>query len=605
LNSTLTTPAEKRHFQIKPIALALAALALSACSTIAPVQLSSQALLPANQADRTAMQKGVQPITGALTLDEALARALKYNLERRAKMMEEALAFNQLDVSHFDMLPRLVAQAGYAVRNNDRISQSRNTEDGTLSPSRFVSQDRAHEMLELGFTWNLLDYSLGYYGTRQQADRVLIASERRRKAMHVLMQDVRTAFWRAASAQKLRDEVNKTIAMAEDALVDSRKAEAERVRNPIDALRYQRQLLENLRLLESIDQELSSAQVELATLVNAPIGQPIVIVESDANLSDASVLKVTMQAMEEAALAQNADLREQHYNARIAREETRRTLVRLFPNVSFSYGIKYDSDTYLVNRNWNEAGLQFTFNLFNLMTGPTQIKLAEAGVALADQRRVATQLAVLSQVHLARLQLLNARNQFERADAIYATDVKISELVRNRETAQAQSKLDSVSNATAAILSLLRRYQALAQVQAAENRLLANLGMEPKIGSTGELSLEQLTDQVKRDGNPWRALLGDASSTPAPVAPVRPAPAEAPKVVADAAPINAQNPAIPATPAILVTRSAPDAEPVLALISTDELSYVPFDPSRILAATLPQEELIAPEQVSLQAKAGS
>lgn len=564
--------------QHKPLVTAIAALALSACSTIAPVPLTNQTLLPANLTDRAAMRKDVQPITGALSLDEALARALKYNLERRSKMMEEALAFNRLDVSHYDMLPKLVAQAGYAVRNNDRISQSRNTEDGTLSPSRFVSQDRAHEMLELGFTWNLLDYSLGYYGTRQQADRVLIASERRRKAMHVLMQDVRTAFWRAASAQKLRDDVSKTIALAEDALVDSRKAEAERVRNPIDALRYQRQLLENLRLLESIDQELSSAQVELATLVNAPIGQPIAIAESDANLADASVLKVTVQAMEEAALAQNADLREQHYNARIAREETRRTLVRLFPNVSFSYGIKYDSDTYLVNRNWNEAGLQFNFNLFNLMTGPTQIKLAEAGVALADQRRVATQLAVLSQVHLARLQLVNARNQFDRADAIYATDVKIAELVRNRETAQAQSKLDSVSNATAAILSLLRRYQALAQVQAAENRLLANLGMEPNIGSTGELSLEQLIEQVKRNGNPWRALLSDASSVPAPVVPARRAPVETPKALAD-------------------------AEPVLALVSSDELAYVPFDPSRILAATLPVQELIAPEQVRSQAKA--
>ena len=594
MSSTLTTAARKRHFQIKPIAMALAALALSACSTIAPVPLTSQALLPANQADLSAMRKDVQPISGALTLDEALARALKYNLERRSKMMEEALAFNQLDVSHFDMLPRLVAQAGYAVRNNDRISQSRNTEDGTLSPSRFVSQDRAHEMLELGFTWNLLDYSLGYYGTRQQADRVLIASERRRKAMHVLMQDVRTAFWRAASAQKLRDDVSKTITLAEEALVDSRKAEAERVRNPVDALRYQRQLLENLRLLESIDQELSSAQIELATLINAPIGKAIPIAESDANLADTSVLRVTVQAMEEAALAQNADLREQHYNARIAREETRRTLVRLFPNVSFSYGIKYDSDTYLVNRNWNEAGLQFTFNLFNLMTGPTQIKLAEAGVALADQRRVATQLAVLSQVHLARLQLLNARNQFERADAIYATDVKISELVRNRETAQAQSKLDSVSNATAAILSLLRRYQALAQVQAAENRLLANLGMEPKIGSTGELSLQQLTEQVKRNGNPWSALISDASVAPA--TPAAPAPApRAPTL----APVKALAVIAPDT------LSAPDEAEVLALTSSDELGFVPFELSLALAAAMyPDVATPAADRIQLQAKAG-
>ena len=490
----------------KPLAIAAAVMALTACSTIAPEPLTADILLPVNQADQQAMRKDVDAITGPLSMDEAIARALKYNLDRRSKMMEEALALNQLDVTKFDMLPKLVAQAGYSTRNNDRISESRNADTGAPSTSHFISQDQTHNTAELGLTWNLLDYGLGYYNTRQQSNRVLIAAEKRRKAMHLLMQDVRTAYWRAASAQKLRSDVEKTIALAEDALSDSRKVEAERVRNPLDALRYQRQLLENLRLLEAIDQELSSAQVELASLINAPIGQSIQIAEMDISNTDGGLLKVTVQAMEEAALAQNADLREQHYNARMARDETRKTLVRLFPNVSFSYGLKYDSDSYLVNRNWNEAGLQVSFNLFNFLTGPTQIKLAEAGVVLADQRRMATQLAVLTQVHLSRLQLLNARNQFDRADAIYATDLKIAEHVRNRENAQAQSKLDSVSNATAAILSLLRRYQALAQVQSAENRLLASMGLEPKIGSTSELSLAQLTAQLKNNGTPWSEL---------------------------------------------------------------------------------------------------
>ncbi len=501
---TYKVPAFLRVF--KPLALAAAMLALTACSTIAPKPLVAKDLLVSTQADQQAMRQDVQPITGPLTLDEALARALKYNLDRRAKMMEEALAMNQLEVSHYDMLPKLMAQAGYASRNNDKISLSRDALTGEPSTSRFISQDRNHNVLELGFTWNLLDYGLGYYGAHQQANRVLIASEKRRKAMHVLMQDVRTAYLRATSAQKLRSEIEKTVALAEEALKDSRKAEAERLRNPLDALRYQRQLMENLRLLEAIDQELSSAQVELASLINAPLGQAIPLAETDAKNADATVLNVSVQAMEEAALAQNADLREQHYNTRVAREETRKTLVRLFPNVSFSYGLKYDSDNYLVNRNWNEAGLQLSFNLFNVLTGPIQLKLAEAGVKLADQRRMATQMAVLTQVHLARLQLLNARNQFERADAIYNTDVKISDIVRNREAAQAQSKLDSVSNATSAILSLLRRYQALAQVQAAENRLLATLGLDEQIGSSGELTLAQLTEEVKRNGNPWAAL---------------------------------------------------------------------------------------------------
>lgn len=502
------------------LALAVTVLTLSACSSITPVPLTVNDLTPTNTADRQAMFQEVEPIAGPLSLAEALARALKYNLDRRAKMMEEALALNQLDTAKFDMLPKLVAQAGYSARNNDRINQSRNEADGSLSTAHFISQDRAHNQMELGLTWNLLDYGLGYYGSQQQADRVLIAAEKRRKAMHILMQDVRTAYWRATSAQKLRGEVEKTIALAEDALSDSRKVEAERVRNPLDALRYQRQLLENMRLLEAIDQELSSAQVELASLISAPLGQPIQIVEIDAKNADASVLKVSIRTMEEAALTQNADLREQHYNARIARLETRKTLARLFPNLSFSYAVKYDSDSYLVNRNWNEAGLQMSFNLFNVLTGPVQIKLAEAGVTLADQRRMASQLAVLTQVHLARLQLLNARNQFDRADAIYDTDIKIAKHVNNRQNAQAQSKLDGVSNATAAILSLLRRYQALAQVQSAENKLLATLGQEPQIGSTSELSLAQLTQQLQQNDNPWSALQNTESVSNAPQASV-------------------------------------------------------------------------------------
>ena len=489
------------------VALAAALLTLSACSTIAPTPLAANELVTSTLADKNAMRQEVQTITGPLTLDEALARALKYNLDRRAKMMEESLALNQLDVSHYDMLPKLMAQAGYASRNNDKISRSRDELTGASSTSRFLSQDRDHNLFELGFTWNLLDYGLGYYGAHQQANRVLIASEKRRKAMHILMQDVRTVYWRAASAQKLRAEVEATIAVAEDALTDSRKAEAERLRSPLEALRYQRQLLENLRLLEAIDQELSSAQIELASLINAPLGQAIQIAEPDLKNADAAVLQVPLQVMEEAALAQNADLREQHYNTRVAREETRKTLARLFPNVSFSYGLKYDSDNYLVNRDWNEAGLQISFNLFNVLTGPTQLKLAEAGVKLADQRRMATQLAVLTQVHVARLQLLNARKQFDRADSIYSADIKISEIVRNRATAQAQSKLDSVSNATSAILSLLRRYQALAQVQAAEHRLLANIGLDPHIGSISELTLAQLTAQIVGSGTPWRELM--------------------------------------------------------------------------------------------------
>ncbi len=482
----------------------VAVLSLSACSAIQPQPVDERSLLDQGKADLSAAQKDVEPITGELTLDEALARALKYNLDRRAKMMDEALAFKQLDVSHYDMLPRLLAQAGYSDRDNDKITLSRNP-DGSINNNRVTTQERRHATSSLSLSWSMLDLGVGYYNTVQQAERVQIAGEKRRKAMHLLMQDVRSAYWRAYSAQKLRGEVQSTTRLAEEALDDSRKAESERLRNPIDALRYQRQILENLRLLEAVDAELSSAKLELSALINAPLAQEQRLAEPLEGITKAP-LEIPVEVMEETAMTNNPDIRENHHNARIARQETRKTLVRLFPNLTFNYGSYYDTDRYQVNNSWREASVQLSFNLFNLFTGPTQIKLAEAGVALADQRRVATQMAVLAQLHLARQQYANALQQFQRADAIWQTDARISEHMKNRQQAQTQSKLDVVANQTTSILSLLRRYQAMSQLHIAEARMQATLGVEPAIGSVSEISLNDLARDLGRSRSVWSSL---------------------------------------------------------------------------------------------------
>jgi FimV-like protein len=540
-------------------------LVLGGCGN-PPLKVLGNESIELNQRDGKAMRQDVEAITGPLTLEEAMARALKYNLDRRTRMMEEALALNQLEVSRYDMLPRIMADAGYQGRNNDRISQSRRAGTTELVPSQYISQDQSHHLADLGLSWNMLDFGLGYHGANQQADRLLIAAERRRKATHLLLQDLRTAYWRAAAAQKLRGDVSKAIAMAEGAMADSRKIEETRTRNPIDTLRYQRQILENMRLLEAIDQELSSAQIELAALINAPLGKPIEVVETPIADLPSAALSISLERLEEAAIANNPDLREQHYSRRIAAEEVRKTMLRMYPNISFNYGIKYDSDSYLVNRNWNETGLQLSFNVFNLLTGPSQIKLAEAGVALADQRRMAMRMAVITQVHLARMQLVNASSQYKRADVIYDTDRKIADQASNREAARVMSNLDRVTHETSAILSLLRRYQALSQVQTSENRLLASIGLEPGIGSTGELSLAELTRQVRGNTRPWQELMTPPVAAPAPIVvpppAVEPAPAVVPVPAVEPAPVVVPKPAVePAVAPMPTMEPAPAAVP--------------------------------------------
>jgi outer membrane protein TolC len=360
-----------------------------------------------------------------------------------------------------------------------------------------LTQERRHLTSQLDLSWSLLDFSLARYASEQAADRVLAAAERRRKATHQLVQDVRVAFWRVASAQRLHDDVQASLQLADEALEDARKAETERLRSPLESLRYQRQLTENMRLLESIQHELATARFELAALINAPVMlQTTLKVDEEQPAGDP--LALSAEAMEDLALAQNADLREQVYQRRIAATEARRVLARAYPNLSFNIGPHYDTDKYLVNNGWAEAGVQVSWNVFNLLALPAQQRAAEAGIALADQRRLAAHVATVAQVHVAREQLVGARRQFERADALWKLDDKITRQLASREQAQAGSKLERVAAQTTTIVSLLRRYQALAQVHAAQSKLQATLGVDPLPESTDDLSLAQIAAQVRR-----------------------------------------------------------------------------------------------------------
>ena len=503
-------------YPMSRLAVLVLAVLAAGCTTL-PESFSTAEQRQLALADRSAAQQGVEPLSGPLTLSEAVARGLKYNLEHRSRMMEQALALGQADLSRFDMLPKLVASAGYSERNNDSIRRATDSVTGKPSLANpYISSDREHTTSDLGLTWNLLDFGVSYFNARQNGDRVLIAGGRRRKAMHSLIQDVRSAYWRALSAQLLESEIRTTITLAESALGDSRQAEAERIRNPIDTLRYQRTLLENLRVLEGIRQELSAARIELAALINLPPGTAFRLAEPAAGEATPKFEALPIDRLEETAIDNNADLREQLYNVRISAAETRKSLLKLFPGLNFSSARKHDDDSYVINQSWRETGVQLSWNLFNLLSAPTVMNLAEASETLAAHKRMTVQMAVLAQVHLARQQYENAYLLFERSDAIWKVDQRIFEHSVNRETAQTQSKLERIANNTAAIVSLLRRYQALAQVHAANGRLQASLGLEPRVDDLNAIGLNELTRVVDDALHRWSApLVPAAEAAPA------------------------------------------------------------------------------------------
>ena len=169
-------------------------VALSGCGSLAPVPFEQQEIKARVTQDRVQMYAEQEPVTGAITFHEAAARALKYNLDYKLKLMESALSRSLHDVSTYEMLPRVVAGAGYAWRNNDSGGTSVGIEDGQVSLRPSTSQERERTLSNLTFSWSVLDFGVSYYRAQQKADQVLMAEERRRKVAQNVLQDVRNSY---------------------------------------------------------------------------------------------------------------------------------------------------------------------------------------------------------------------------------------------------------------------------------------------------------------------------------------------------------------------------------------------------------------------------
>jgi outer membrane protein TolC len=445
----------------------MAVLVFMVGCAVTPKPLSPEEISQINAEDNTIIKHLTPVISGALTLDQAVERALKYNLDHRVAIFERALAEGDLAVSRFDMMPKVLSEAGYAWRDND---YARTGLDGTVS----VSSDTSNRTTDTTFYWSLLDFGMGYYNAQESADRVLISKERRRRVTLNLIQSVKSAFWRAAAAQRLSERVAATIKAADQALESSRRVSSSHIKSPGNALRYQRALLENLRLLESVNAELVSARSQLAGLIGAEPGSHVKLIFPDDY--QPTKLNVPVSRLEEFALINNPDLRISHYQSRIAVTETHKALLSMLPNLSFDYGVNYDDDSYIINDSWLDAGFKASYNLMGILSYPQRSKQAKLGVDLAKAKRMAIQVGVLTQLHLSLQEHKSAYKQYSRASEIFIVEDKLAQLSANLEKSHMTSRLDRISSDVNAILSEVKLFNAIADVAESNVRIRTTIG---------------------------------------------------------------------------------------------------------------------------------
>lgn len=478
------------------------ALAISGCAvTSQPIERSASEQRA--QSDLQAMFADQEPLNGPLTLHEAMARAVKYNLEARLKVMEEAMAQRQVDLATFDMLPRMALSAGYAGRNNVSASSSQSIETGTQSLEPSTSQDRDRGVADLTMVWNVLDFGVSYVSAKQQGDQRLIVQERRRKVVHTIIQDVRSAYWRAVAADRLLSQIDSLMTRVAEARDNSQRLSEQRIGDPIQALSYQRALIEATRQLEEQRRALSLAKTELATLINLPLGTQVELApETGYQVPE---LKVELGTLEQEALASRPELREQDYQARISAAETRKAMLRLLPGLEFSAGGHYDSNSFLVNQSWADYGVKVTWNLFNVLSAPAAIDVAKAGQEVADARRQAMSMAILAQLHVANANFREAQRQFRTSQQLAGLDGQIVEQLRNRYKAQGIGELELIQGELNTLQADLRRDLAYAELRNSYGQLFASVGLDPLPETIAADSVEAIAAALASREAQWQA----------------------------------------------------------------------------------------------------
>ncbi|MBF0186442.1 MAG: TolC family protein [Magnetococcales bacterium] len=465
--------------------------------TVVPVPIPVQERVSTAIADRHAMFTAQKPIVAPLTLSEAMARAIAYNLDHRLKLMEGVLASNQLTSARMELLPRLAASAGYINRSNLNASSSRTLLTGRDSSEPSISSDRSQETADLALSWNILDFGVSYYQAKQESDRLLITRERRRKVVHNLMREVRLAYWQAASAERVQSQLIVVMKQAETALKSARLIEEERLGAPLAALRYRRSLLEIIRQLEELSAEMSLARITLSALINVEPGTPFTLAGADESPTPVILPDLDLEQLENLALSQRPELREKDYEVRINATEVKKTLVRMLPGLELNLSGNYDGNSFLVNQGWTQAGLRVAFNLFNLFTVSDKVAVVETQGVVTRTQRMALTMAVLSQVHIAWQQYHAALRQFEHAEELFDVNRQMLTHMINRGKVDMQHGLEEIRSSVNTITALLQRDQSHARCQEAMGRLITALGVDPLPETIESNDLESLTRMIE------------------------------------------------------------------------------------------------------------
>lgn len=454
-----------------------AGVILMACSTAPQPMTETDAVTYASELRRDILAQE-EPLTGPVSLYEAMARALKNNLDHRVSMMEMDLARADYDLSHYDALPKVVANSGYYGRNNQFGSSSLSLLSGRQSLEPSTSSPRDVFSGDLTASWNILDFGLSKIRSEQLGDEILIYEERRRKAIIQIIEDVHRAYWRAVSSQRLSDRLSVLEEDVREAFDDSRALYVSRKTSPMPVLAYQRELNDVLGQAQRMSHGLNIAKMELAALMGVPPDQNFTLATPREDPRPVN-LAMTYNQMMDVALRQRPEIRMSFYARRIGEKEMKKAVLQALPAIEAFTGLNASSNDFLFNKDWVSYGARTSWSLIDVFKVESRKRKTKANNALEEQRGLAAAMAVMMQIGVSRLRYESLMAEYVTAEQATQIQDDILGQVQSLSKVGATSRQALVRERMNTLISEARRDVVYAELKEAAANIYSSLGYDP------------------------------------------------------------------------------------------------------------------------------
>jgi outer membrane protein TolC len=336
-----------------------------------------------------------------LTLDEIIRIGLCKNLSLMAKEQEYAIQKETVSRERFNMLPKLIANWENYGRTENTASFSQSLVPGVPPAPLSISSEQNIMRWDTGFVWNLVDFGVAFFRTRNECDKVLMAQLEYERLRQNLVLDISRQYWKALVSKRAIEQSTSIMTKAIEQQNTLQRQMDAKIISEIQGLRNENQLINIRGQLQAYSAEYHSAMTELSLLMGIPASIEFHIADIEVMGVDVNLCEVDQ--LETWALVNRPELFSADVEEKIRVDEARAALIQMLPGVELFGGPYHDSNKFLLHSNWLAAGIRATWSLLDIPLHYEEKKIACKRKELARRNRMALAVGVMAQVHLSYL----------------------------------------------------------------------------------------------------------------------------------------------------------------------------------------------------------